>query len=89
MCVVLGSVYVCPLFEIFVGLGVFYMKIYIKRLLQRTYSSHFLLLPFSVFFSSRYNAFGGELCVSATYYIRFSRFLSKFRTTYLDIVASL
>ena len=58
VCVVLGSVYVCPLFEIFVGLGVFYMKIYIKRHLQHTYSSHFLLLPFSVFFSSRYNAFG-------------------------------
>jgi len=45
-----GSVYVCLFLGVFVGLLVFYMKIYIKRHLQRTYSSHFLLLPFPYFY---------------------------------------
>ena len=70
MCVVLCRVVFLSFlfFGVFVGLDEFYMKIHIKRHLQRTYSSHFLLLPFQYFFTSTYNAsFGGEICVSATY----------------------
>jgi len=60
VCVVFGSVFMSVLFlEIFVGLRGFYMKIYIKRHLQRTYSSHFFFLPFPYLFFYRYNAFGG------------------------------